>query len=96
MSESIDPCPICLQEIKENEHKESHIVSERVQHVFHENCLKEWFENSTGRRCPMCAVHIPESMLDNIKLLGKTLVLIPAMPLILTYLVAKDFFKMFK
>ena len=96
MSESINPCPICLEEIKESEHKESHIVSERVQHVFHEKCLKEWFENSTGRQCPMCAVHIPESMLEDVKLFGKTVVLIAVMPIILTCLVVKIFFEIFK
>ncbi len=50
-----DKCAICLEEEVQNGFV-SHKIDEKVQHVFHEECLTPWLENNPS--CPLCRLNV--------------------------------------
>ena len=48
-------CAICLQ-VTNSGKLLGHDVNESVSHIFHEDCLKKWYQNH--QTCPMCRSHI--------------------------------------
>jgi hypothetical protein len=50
-----DKCAICLDEDVQNGFV-SHKIDEKVQHVFHEECLTPWLENNPS--CPLCRLNV--------------------------------------
>jgi len=65
-TEAEDDCSICLQP-KEGEQFAPFLCTLRTvhKHSFHEDCITEWCNRSTGPECPMCRSKlIPGSRLD--------------------------------
>ena len=48
-------CAICLQ-VTNSGKLLGHDVNESVSHIFHEDCLKKWYQNH--QTCPICRSHI--------------------------------------
>ena len=49
-----DCCSICLCEFNDN--SENKVIKTKCNHLYHENCIKEWFisNNNYSLRCPLC------------------------------------------
>ncbi len=54
-STNSDKCAICLEEEVQNGFV-SHKIDEKVQHVFHEECLTPWLKNHPS--CPLCRIEV--------------------------------------
>jgi hypothetical protein len=88
-------CPICFEEIYPAQTIMSHATQSSVHHVFHKTCLNDWFSTASHRQCPTCSTAPPEfkqssSLIEDITLLAKVVILIPTMPFILGSLIAKE------
>ncbi len=50
-----EQCAICLEEEAQNGFV-SHKIDEKVEHVFHEECLTPWLKNNPS--CPLCRLNV--------------------------------------
>jgi len=48
-------CPICLEECKENR-----VAIKGCMHIFHEDCIEEWYVSSNTISCPVCRKAHPD------------------------------------
>ena len=60
----MEVCPICLDEIKDNERYQLL----RCSHVYHKKCILEWLDRSNT--CPTCREIIPNIFSIETKKLG--------------------------
>ncbi len=44
-------CTICM-EVRDVRSQDNRVL--QCMHVFHEECIEQWFRESKGRRCPTC------------------------------------------
>ena len=54
-------CPVCLENFIENDN----LKKIKCNHIFHENCIKQWLCNESNK-CPICRIEIGKGVPKNI------------------------------